>query len=187
MLPSDAQPGSRADLREKPRRPLTSTLDGNMRECFFDPTASHPALREAEVLARKIYQLHEAGAKYSTELQRLGRLAGRIISLGHVLGAFGSIDPETFARKCLIDWDALPADATEAEMLEMLQLICEAKGSEFQGEYWVQCLRLNTGDDRISDLIYWPDDYFGRPIETDLSAAEILEFALGRRGHEHAV
>ena len=127
-----------------------------MRECFLDPVASHPALHDAEALARKIYQLHEAGAKYSDELQRLSKLSGRIISLGHVFGAFGSITPETFARKCLVNWYALPTDATESEMLEMLQLVCGAKGSEFQGEYWLECLRVNTGDDRVSDLIYWP-------------------------------
>lgn len=69
-------------------------------------------------------------------------------------------------------------------MLEMLQLVCEAKGSEVQIEYWVQCLRVNTGDDRLSDLIFWPDDYFGKPTTKELSAEDILEIALGRAGGE---
>ncbi len=158
-----------------------------MRQCFFDPLASNPALREAKELARRIYCLHEAGTGYSTELQRLARLTGRIISAQQVLAAFGSIDAESFARKSLVNWHALPADATEDEMLEMLQLICDAKGSEFQIEYWVECLRVNTGDDRLSDLIFWPDTYFGRPLTKELSAAEILDAALGRASGGHAV
>lgn len=158
-----------------------------MRPHFFDPVASNPNLPAARKLARDIYGLHEAGANYAAELRQLGLLAGRIISLQQVMGAFGSIDPETFAQKSLVDWHALPRDATEAEMLEMLQLICQAKGTEFQVEYWVECLRVNTGDERLSDLIFWPNEYFGKPTIKDLSAEEILEVALGRAGGELAV
>lgn len=158
-----------------------------MRPHLFDPVAANPSLPAAQKLARDIYALHEAGATYAAELRELGLLAGRIISLQQVMGAFGSIRPETFAQKSLVDWHALPTDATEAEMLEMLQLVCLAKGSEFQVEYWVECLRVNTGDARLSDLIFWPDEYFGRPVSKDLSAEEILEVALGRAGGVIAV
>lgn len=158
-----------------------------MRPHFFDPVSLNPSLPVARELAHDIYRLHEAGANYTAELRQLGLLAGRIISAQQVSGAFGSIDPDTFAAKCLVDWDALPTDATEAEMLEMLQLVCEAEGTEFQIEYWVQCLRVNTGDERVSDLIFWPDEYFGQPTTRELSAEEILEVALGRAGGELAV
>lgn len=158
-----------------------------MRPHLFDPVVQNPALPAAQDLAREIYSLHEAGASYAAELRQLGLLAGRIVSLQQVMGAFGSIDPEMFAQKCLVDWHALPRDATETEMLEMLQLVCEAKGTEFQIEYWVECLRVNTGDDRVSDLLFWPDEYFGKPTTKDLSAEEILAVALGRAGGELAV
>ncbi|KQW00442.1 hypothetical protein [Rhizobacter sp. Root1221] len=158
-----------------------------MRDCFFDPVSTSAALPEAVRLAREIYSLHEAGADYSTELKQLGRTVGQIVSLQQVRGAFGSIAPETFARKSLVNWRELPTGATEEEMLEMLQLVCVAKGSEFQLEYWVQCLRVNTGDERLSDLIFWPDAYFGRPIAQELTAAEILDVALGRTGGHRAL
>jgi len=158
-----------------------------MRECYSDPTASNSALPDAERLAYRIYEMHEAGSDYSAELKHLGRLAGRIISHQQVIGAFGSINADTFARKCLVNWNALPASATEDEMLEMLQQVCEAKGTEFQVEYWVECLRVNTGDDRISDLIFWPDEYFGKPVKNELSTKEILDVALRRKGFSDAV
>lgn len=158
-----------------------------MRPHFFDPVETNERLPAAQRLVQQIYGLHEAGADYSAELRQLGQLVGRVISLQQVLGAFGSIDPETFARKSIVDWHSVPADATEAEMLEMLQLICQAKGTEFQVEYWVECLRVNTGDDRLSDLIFWPNEYFGKPVAKDLSAEEILDVALGRARGEHAV
>ena len=72
-------------------------------------------------------------------------------------------------------------------MLEMVQLVCQAEGTEFQVEYWVECLRVNTGDERISDLIFWPDEYFGKSTSKELSAEEILEVSLGRAGGELAV
>lgn len=158
-----------------------------MRKCYSDPTASNSALPQAERLAHKIYEQYEAGRDYSAELQQLGRLAGRIISLQQVMGAFGSINADTFARKCLVNWNALPTSATEDEMLEMIQLICDAKGTEFQVEYWVECLRVNTGDERISDLIFYPDEYFGKPIDKEFSAAELLNVALDSKGGCDAV
>lgn len=131
--------------------------------------------------------MHEAGGDYSAELQQLRRVSGRVISRQQVIGAFGSINTDTFARKCLVNWSELPASATEDEMLEMIQRISTANGSEFQIEYWVECLRVNTGDERISDLIFWPEEYFGRSIDRELSATEILNIALRREGFSNAV
>lgn len=158
-----------------------------MRPHFFDPVALNPRLPAATKLARDIYGLFEGGANYTAELRQLGLLVVGIISLQEVMAAFGSIDPETFARRALVDWQALPTDATEAEMLEMLQLICQAEGTEFQIEYWVECMRVNTGDERLSELIFWPEEYFGMPTVKDLSAEQILDVALGRAGGELAV
>jgi hypothetical protein len=63
-------------------------------------------------------------------------------------------------------------------MIELLERICSADGTEFQISYWVNCLELNTGDDRISDLIFWPDDYFGDSQDHEMTAQEILETAI---------
>ena len=60
----DAQPGSRADLREKPRRPLTSTLGLtpiNPIECRLNeqefPTIPHVVLLTAHSIAQRTSDL----------------------------------------------------------------------------------------------------------------------------------
>lgn len=49
-------------------------------------------------------------------------------------------------------------------------------------EYWIKCLALNTGDDKISDLINWPEQYLGSGYDgRELTPAEILQIALTKR------
>lgn len=150
-----------------------------MKSALFDPTKGNPSLQEALVLANEIYSLHEAGKDYSGNLKRLGRIAGRPIGTYTVHAAFGSIEPSTFARKQLIDWNALPNDLLHEEMLELVEHICNGSGDEFQSEYWLECLRINTADDRISDLLFCPGEYFNDGNDSRvMSPAEILNTAL---------
>ncbi len=156
-----------------------------MREYLFDPTATDPRLDRATQLAKNIYILFETANDYSSDLRELALLSGRPIHSFAVDAAFGSIRPETFAKKQLMNWQKLPADLTDAEMLEMAERIANVRGDEFQTEYWLACLSLNTGDERISDLFFWPGEYFGDGDNSrELSASEILAVALksgGRR------
>lgn len=65
-------------------------------------------------------------------------------------------------------------------MLELVERICShQKGQEFLNGYWIRCLALNTGNKRVSDLLFWPDVYFGSTTQGDtLSPAELLDIAL---------
>jgi hypothetical protein len=120
-------------------------------------------------------------------LQRLSALSGRSISKLSVLSAFGSVSPGTFAKRQLVAWDQLPTDITEGEMLEMIERICTVKCDELQTEYWLECLRANTGDANISDLIFWPGEYFRDGNNSRrLLPSEVLATALrsgGRTSH----
>jgi hypothetical protein len=56
------------------------------------------------------------------------------------------------------------------------------KVDELQSHYWLACLKANTGDDGISDLIFWPGAYFGDGDDTRImSSSEILATALQSR------
>lgn len=147
-----------------------------MRAELLNPSFD-PRLGPAIALAERLYQLHEAGQDYSSERAELCDLVEKPVSALDVDAAFGSIDPVTFARGLLPA--AIPNDLTADEMLEMIQRICTARGTEFQIGYWLRCLVANTGDDRISDLIFWPDEYFGDGNRArQMSPKEILETAL---------
>ena len=150
------------------------------------PELSEPAdqdkFKRVLPLAEAVLQLHEAGQSYEAELQRMSRLLGRIVGKPEVLIAFGSADADAFARRLAIDWNTLPADLSERELLELFEAICAARGNPVHIEYWVRCIEANTGDEQISDLIFWPDEYFGAGYDgRELTPGEMLEVALRNR------
>jgi hypothetical protein len=150
-----------------------------MRAILEDPFGDDLALEKAITLARELYRLHERGADYSSQLQTLSALAGKPVRKPDVDGAFGDAEPETFARDLLLDRVPIPTDLSYDEMLELVRRICNVEGSEFQIGYWLRCLEANTGNSRISDLIYWPGEYFGEGENArELSPKEILDAAL---------
>ena len=150
-----------------------------MRGHLLDPTDGDPRLDEAIALGHDIYNLYEAGQDYSASLKRLGLIAGHPIHGFAVHDAFGSVKPEIFARRQLVAWDRLPTDITHQEMLEMIERISTAKGDQLQIQYWLVCLAASTGDDKISDLLFWPGSYFGDANDaTSMSPVEILATAL---------
>jgi hypothetical protein len=170
-------------LRYSVRLPNLTSLEHIVRAHLLDPTEGNVKLGDAVALGREIYDLYEAGQDYSETVARLGLIAGHPIHDFAVRSSFGSVKPETFARRQLVSWDNLPADVTEQEMLEMVERIDKAKGDELQLEYWIACLRVNTGDAKISDLIFWPGSYFGDGDNARvMSPSEILVTALKAGG-----
>lgn len=155
-----------------------------MRRHLFDPTVDDPRLSEALALGQEIFALYEAGADYGAPLRRLGLVVGRPVHGFSVHDGFGSVGPDVFAKRQLVAWDKVPTDLTKDEMLEMVDGVCGVtKADELQRDYWLACLRANTGDEKISDLIYWPGSYFGDGDDTRvMSSSEILETALKASG-----
>jgi hypothetical protein len=101
--------------------------------------------------------------------------------------AFGTGDPEYFARRLLIDWHNFPRDLSKEEMLELMHALCGAKGTQDRCEYWLKCLEASTGDPELTNLIYWPDQYQdGTYANRDLSPEEILEVALQHGSRRNA-
>ncbi|CAB3960517.1 MULTISPECIES: hypothetical protein [Burkholderia] len=155
-----------------------------MRAELRDPV-DHHKLQLLLPLTRAVFQLHENGREYATELQQISRLLGDDVDQIDVLGAFGSTCADEFARQLAIDWHAVPTDLSEPELLELLDAVCACRGDETLIDYWIRCLSINTCDDRISDLIFWPETYFGAEYDgRELSPAEMLEVVLRKRGME---
>lgn len=155
--------------------------DEHMRPELSDP-ADQDKFKRVLPLTEAVLHLHEAGQNYEAELQRMSRLLGRIVGKPEVLAAFGSADAEAFARRLAIDWQVVPTDLSAQELLELFDAVCAALGDPVHIEYWVRCLELNTGDERISDLIFWPDEYFGAGYDgRELAPVEMLEVALRKR------
>lgn len=158
-----------------------------MRQELSEPISSE-LLKVAIPLAADAYVRHEAGQDLSASLLALSCLAQKPVATIEQIftGAFGSVGPESFAQRALVDWATVPNDLSRSEMLELFESIYSPRrGQEFLLEYWLYCLEVNTGNDRVSDLIYWPDQYFGEAYSgNEPSASEALEIALldGQRG-----
>jgi hypothetical protein len=155
-----------------------------MRPELIDPVNDKIKLAKLQALIEQMYVLHEQGNKYSEVLKQVSKLLGRIVGEIEVIAAFGSLDHEAFSRSLLVDWNNVPADLAEAEMLEILEAFDNGKGDNVCQDYWIRCLEINTGDKQIRDLIFWPDVYFGAESPgRDLLPSEILKVALGNRKH----
>lgn len=155
-----------------------------MRAELRDPVDQRK-LQQLLPLTAAVFHLHESGRGYLEELKRISRLLGRVVHQFEVLSAFGSSDADGFARRLAIDWHSFPMDLSESELLELFDAVCEARGNQEVHDYWVRCLALNTGDARVSDLIFWPDRYFGAEYDgRELSPAEMLDVVLRKRRPE---
>ncbi len=150
-----------------------------MRDILENPFGDELALEKAITLARDLYRLQERGLDCTAPLETLSALTGKELTKSDVRAAFGSVDAETFARDVLLNRLPIPTDLSYDEMLELVRRISTVEGSEFQIGYWLSCLKANTHNGRISDLIYWPGEYFGDGDHSrELSPKEILDAAL---------
>jgi hypothetical protein len=150
-----------------------------MRPELLNPVRDQRRLDAAIAMAQELYALHEAGRDYSTELDTFARFVGTPVSKFDLDGAFGSIDAGGFAESLLTDRSQVPKDLSEGEMVDLIERICKAKGTESQISYWLNCLKANTGDQRLSDLIFWPGEYFGDGYNSrKMSPQEILRTAM---------
>jgi len=150
-----------------------------MRAVLIDPVVDQDRLAALLPLTEELFGRHEAGRDTTDVLRSIARLTTRIVSRADFLWAFGAGSDRDFAWQLLVDWHAISSDLTPTEMLEAMEVVCTQGDDVVRTDYLLKCLEINTGDARISDLIYWPDEYFGEPAPTDeLSPRAMLEIAL---------
>jgi len=154
-----------------------------MRSELVNPVGDSKKFKLLLPKIQQIYCLHESGANFDAQLKDVSRLAGRIVDVPMVLYAFGSGNAESFARRLLIDWQRIPSDLAKDEILELLDAILNSHSEPTIIEYWLKCVEVNTGDPKISDLIFWPDSYQGgKYSDKSLTSEEILSIALKSGG-----
>lgn len=80
------------------------------------------------------------------------------------------------------------ADITFDEMKDVLDSVIEVKLEEDEISYYLDLLEVNLPGSNISDLIYWPNSWFGEDegIEIELSTEQILMYAVKRSGRQLA-
>jgi hypothetical protein len=154
-----------------------------MRSVLESPVDAEAMALTTQV-AERIYAAHEAGRPYDNSLATLGKLVGKPVLPHEVHMAFGSVNPQSFAHDLLLHSVQIPSDLSDSEMLELVQHLLRPSRDELRSSFWLACLKTNTGNPRVSDLIYWPGEYFGDGDNTrTLGAYEILQTAKAHGSH----
>jgi hypothetical protein len=153
------------------------------------PELMPPVLDEARVarlarLAAEIDGVHPG--QWEELLDEFNRAAGTAFAFEDFQGIYGAMDHETFVRQVLSEPAARKVpDITYDELLELLTRVCRAAGVEHEVYFWLRLLEANLPDPRLSDLIYWPGQYFGDGNNArELSPREILDIALAARSED---
>jgi len=136
-------------------------------------------IAQTTLLVEHIYALHESGLPYDPLLVELSAVVGSVVTLFDVCSAFGSVSPRSFAHDLHARSLAIPDDLDRSEMLDLLRQLLNPKRGELRTSFWLACLARSTGDKNISNLIYWPGEYFQDGDNSrELTAEEILDTAL---------
>jgi hypothetical protein len=91
----------------------------------------------------------------------------------------GAIDSDLFVRRILTPGPRKIEDASYEELLELMTRICSAAGSGYELDYWLRFLLVQLDDHKLSDLIYYPNEYFGDGIDrNEMTPKEILDAAI---------
>jgi hypothetical protein len=143
-----------------------------------------PPLDEGKVkhlveLAECIIGLIHSGKDADSLIRRFNKEAGRSFSKREIARHLTNTDEETFVRETLTPPPTKLPDITYEELLELVTRVCQATGSGSEHEYWLTLLEVNLGNPQLSDLIYWPGEYFGDGDNSrEMSPKEILDIAL---------
>lgn len=91
----------------------------------------------------------------------------------------GATDADTFVRRVLASRPQKLDNITYDEMLELMTRVCNADGTEYEIDYWLAFLEIQLGNHKLSDLIFYPNNYFGDDVDRDeMTPKEILDEAI---------
>lgn len=98
-------------------------------------------------------------------------------------GIYGGQDHDTWVRQVLgTPHEVHVANITQAELVEMARRVMKCEGPEHAIYFWLSMLKINIPNERISDLIFWPGEYFGDEYDEgnsqELSPEQVIDIAL---------
>ncbi|KQQ53852.1 hypothetical protein ASF84_18790 [Pseudomonas sp. Leaf127] len=152
-----------------------------LRPELMPPTLDEASVARLAVLAAEI----DGGDPLQTreQLATFNREAMTAYEFIDFQGIYGAQEHITWVRRVLaVPHQRHVADVTRSELIEMARRVMDSDGPEHDIGFWLDMLAINIPDERISDLIFWPDDYFGH--ETDgqaLTPEQLIDVALAGR------
>jgi len=154
--------------------------DGHMqslRPALQPRQLSDEELAELVTLTYTIEDLVEDGVDAAQAIDRFEALTGSRPEPVDFCSYSGAMSAEEFVRTACQKAVRVP-DITDEELLELIRRVLAAEGQEHEIDFWLSMLRLNIPAPGISDLLFWPGEYFGDGDNSrQLSPQDILDAA----------
>lgn len=95
-------------------------------------------------------------------------------------GIYGGQGHETWVRTLLGNrYVCSVPDVTRPELVELARRVMECDGEEHAINFWMEMLSINTSNERMCELIFWPNVYFGdEGLSRELTPDQVVEIAL---------
>jgi len=152
-------------------------------------------LEEMSALCDAIECELEAGETAEALLQQWHSYARRRCDPYEFQTYWKAVSRETFVQNALNPEPSFDKDVVYSEALAVLDAVSTAAVSESECDYYLGWLKAQFPGANLSDLIYWPDEWFGdaslfrdasgafKP-EAQLSSNQILAYAMAKSGRE---
>ena len=122
---------------------------------------SKALLKEMSALCDEIERELESGGTADALVAQWHAHAGRRFEPHEFLTYWKSRDKETFVAEALNPPTSFDQDATYAEVLAVLEAVSAATLPEAKHDYYLGWLEEQFPGANVSDLLYWPDEWFG--------------------------
>jgi hypothetical protein len=154
---------------------------------------SKSLVREMCNLCSEISRLVEQREDPSVLLAQWHRHANHEFKPVDFVSYAGAVDQETFVRDALNPRPRFVADLQYSEAAAVLESVVLVDVTESESSHFLEWLDVQFPGIGISDLIYWPDQWFDNPLlirdaqggfrpEAELSTDQVLGYAMAKSG-----
>ena len=157
-------------LKPTPPTPKTNALMKDLLEQILDRIWDNQGRESPEI---------------SALIQQWNSHAGRPFEFHEFLVMHSHTSAENFLRTAFHQEryvDGLSFD----EACALAGFICQCEGTESDMDYALSLLETNFPEANASDLIFWPNEWFGEPdmLQVDMTAPQIIGYLMGKSSRQ---
>jgi hypothetical protein len=141
-------------------------------------------MREYMELSQEIEEAIEGRVDFNERLARWNARAVRPYSPDEFRYYPASTSRETFVETMLLGAPVMVSDLTYSEAKEVVTVVSTAKLPEAMLNHFIEWLEVNFPNGNITNLIYWPNHWFGDEsmLQVELTPDQILAYAMAKSG-----
>lgn len=158
-------------------------------ERFAPRPPSDAEVRAFSTLCDEIENGAIAKADVTALLARWNARANRDYEAYEFKTYYGAMDQDQFVNEALAPRAGFVADLTYAELRAVFECVMASSIPEWEHSYFLGWLDVQFPGSNISDLIFWPDQWFGvdaAALKLELSADQLIAALMENSGRRLA-